>query len=66
MTTTDFITELFCRVDERLGNEKHVQAKLYASDVVTLALLYALKGLWPTSFLALAGAGLSALVSQFT
>jgi hypothetical protein len=44
MTTTDFITELFCRVDDHLGNEKHVQAKLYASEVVTIALLYALKG----------------------
>ena len=44
MTTTNFITELFCRVDDRLGNEKHSQAKLYASEVVTLALLYALKG----------------------
>jgi len=44
MTTTDFITELFCRVDNRLGNEKHAQANLYASEVVTLALLYALKG----------------------
>jgi hypothetical protein len=45
MTTIDFITELFCRVDDRLGPvQKHSQAKLYPSEVVTLALLYALKG----------------------
>ena len=45
MTTVDFITELFCRVDEQLKHvSKHSQAKLYPSEVVTLALLYALKG----------------------
>jgi len=44
MTTVDFITELFCRVDNQLGNAKHPLANLYASEVVTLALLYALKG----------------------
>lgn len=45
MTTVDFITELFCRVDEVLINDKkHSQAKLYPSEVVTLALLYALSG----------------------
>jgi hypothetical protein len=45
MTTVDFITELFCRVDEPLKHiGKHRQAKLYPSEVVTLALLYALKG----------------------
>lgn len=45
MTTVDLITELFCRVDERLHDvNKHSQAKLYPSEVVTLALLYVLKG----------------------
>jgi hypothetical protein len=45
MTTVDFITELFCRVDEPLKHiRKHSQAKLYPSEVVTLAFLYALKG----------------------
>lgn len=45
MTTVDFITELFCRVgDEIDDSEKHSQAKLYPSEVVTLALLYALSG----------------------
>jgi len=44
MTTDDFITELFYRVDNELGDAKHPLASLYASEVVTLALLHALKG----------------------
>ena len=45
MTTVDFITELFCRVDDQIGYlPKHSQARLYASEVVTLALLHALTG----------------------
>jgi len=45
MSTLDFIIELFCRVDDLLGAEpKHPQASLYPSEVLTLALLFALKG----------------------
>lgn len=45
MTTVDFITELFCPIDEKIDdNQKHSQAKLYPSEVVTLAFLYALSG----------------------
>lgn len=45
MTTVDFITVLFCIVDDQIGHmPKHSQAKLYPSEVVTLAMLYALKG----------------------
>ena len=45
MTTVDFITELFCKVDDQLGHlAKHRQAHLHPSEVVTLALLYALTG----------------------
>lgn len=45
MTTVDFITALFCRVDDALQDVRtHPQAKLCASEVVTLALLFALKG----------------------
>jgi hypothetical protein len=45
MTTVDFITELFCRVDEQIGYlPKHSQASLHPSEVMTLALLYALTG----------------------
>ena len=48
MTTLDFITQLFCRVDDKLTqankNQKHSKANLYPSEVVTIALLFALKG----------------------
>ena len=45
MTTVDFITGLFCRVDAEMKDvPKHPQAKLYPSEVVTIALLFALKG----------------------
>ena len=45
MTTVDFITELFCRVHDTVDDsQKHSQASLYPSEVVTLALLYALSG----------------------
>lgn len=45
MSTEEFIIDLFCRVDETLGPvPKHPQAGLWPSEVVTLALLFALKG----------------------
>jgi hypothetical protein len=45
MTTVDCITGLFCRVDDRMQDvPKHPQAHLYPSEVVTRALLFALKG----------------------
>jgi len=45
MTTVDLITELFCKVDDQIGYlTKHSQANLHPSEVVTLALLYALTG----------------------
>lgn len=45
MSDEDFIIELFCRIDDSLKNvPKHGQANLYPSEVVTLALLFALKG----------------------
>ena len=50
MTTIDFITELFCRVADQIVADKHSQAKLYPSEVVTLALLYALKGCGQRAF----------------
>ena len=54
MTIEDFITELFCHVDDELTeqgkNHKHSQAKLYPSEVVTLGLLYALKGCGQRAF----------------
>src|SRR5262247_2544465 len=45
MTTQDFIIALFYAVDqEMLEVPKHPDAKLYPSAMVTLALLFALKG----------------------
>src|SRR5437868_9838366 len=45
MTTQDFIIALFYAVDqEMLEVPKHPEAKLYPSEVVTLALLHAIKG----------------------
>ena len=45
MTTPDFIIALFYAVDqEMLEAPKHPEAKLYPSEVVTLALLHAIKG----------------------
>src|SRR6266849_6217550 len=45
MTTLEFITALFCQVDDHLpGIPKHPEAHLWPSEVVTLGLLHALKG----------------------
>jgi len=45
MSTLDFITELFSNIDDALQDvPKHSQAKLYPSEVVTIAILFALKG----------------------
>lgn len=45
MTQEHFIIELFCRVDDMLPKmQEHIQAKLSISELVTLGLLFALKG----------------------
>lgn len=45
MTTEDFISEVFYRVDETMKEvPKHPLASLWPSEVVTLGLLFALKG----------------------
>ena len=45
MSTQDFVIELFCRVDDRMREvPKHAQASLYPSEIVTLGLLFAIKG----------------------
>jgi hypothetical protein len=45
MTTTDIIIHLFCLVDDRMQDQpKHPQAILYPSELVTIGLLFALKG----------------------
>lgn len=51
MSTEEFIIDLFCRVDECIhAVPKHPQAMLYPSEVVTLALLFALKGTGERAF----------------
>ena len=51
MSTLDFITELFCRVDDVMHDvPKHNQASLHPSEVVTLALLFAIKGVGNRAF----------------
>ena len=45
MITVEFITALFYDVDEQLRTiPKHPEAHLWPSEVVTLGLLHALKG----------------------
>jgi len=51
MSTKDFITELFCRIDDQMGDvQKHSQANLYPSEIVTLGFLFALKGVSERAF----------------
>jgi hypothetical protein len=51
MTTQDFIIALFCQVDQEMTVvPKRPDAKLYPSEVVTLALLFALKGVGTRAF----------------
>jgi hypothetical protein len=51
MTTEDFISELFYRVDETMKDvPKHPLASLWPSEVVTLGLLFALKGVGDRAF----------------
>ncbi len=45
MTTEDIIAHIFCWVDDQMGDVKKVpQADLYSSKVVTIGILFALKG----------------------
>jgi hypothetical protein len=51
MITLDFITALFYEVDEQIGAiPKHPAAHLWPSEVVTLGLLHALKGVGNRAF----------------
>jgi hypothetical protein len=51
MTTQDFIMTLFCQVDDQMAAvPKRPDAKLYPSEVVTLALLFAIKGVGTRAF----------------
>jgi len=51
MTTEDFVTDLFFQIDDTLIElPKHPQAKLYPSEIVTLGILFALKGVGNRAF----------------
>lgn len=51
MTTENFIIDLFCRIDNDMQDvKKHNQAALYPSEVVTLAILFAIKGVGNRAF----------------
>lgn len=51
MTTEDFISELFYRIDDAMkGIPKHPQASLWPSEIVTLGVLFALKGVGNRAF----------------
>jgi hypothetical protein len=45
MTTEDIIIQMFCIVDDEMKDmPKHSQARLYPSELVTIGLLFAIKG----------------------
>jgi hypothetical protein len=51
MTDQDFITELFCKVADQMRQvPKHPQANLWPSEVTTLGLLHAIKGVGNRAF----------------
>jgi hypothetical protein len=51
MTTENFITDLFYHVDNQMGEvAKHPQSRLWPGEIVTLALLFALKGVGNRAF----------------
>ena len=48
MTTQDFITELFCQVDDQMRDvPKHSQALLWPSELVTIGMLHAITPHFP-------------------
>lgn len=51
MTTEDFIIDLFCRIDDQMKDvAKHSQAHLWPSEVVTVGVLFGLKGVGERAF----------------
>ncbi len=51
MTTEDFISELFYRVDEAMKPcPRHPQASLWPSEIVTRGVLFARKGVGTRAF----------------
>lgn len=51
MSTEDFIIELFYNIDNEMTDvNKHPQSSLYPSEIVTLAVLSAIKGVGSRAF----------------
>jgi len=51
MPVEDLITELFCRIDDAMPDvKKHPKAILYPSEIVTLTMLFAIKGVGNRAF----------------
>jgi hypothetical protein len=51
MTTEDFITELFCKVHDQMKDvPNHSQASLWPSELVTIGMLHAIKGVGNRAF----------------
>ncbi len=51
MTTEEMIINIFCRVDDKMSDiPKHSQANLFPCEVVTLAILFAIKGVGNRAF----------------
>ena len=51
MNIADFITELYCKIDDTLPNfPQHPQAVLSLSEVVTIGALYAMKNVSRRAF----------------
>ena len=51
MTTLDLILTLFCSIDDAMKDvPKHPQSHLYPSEIVTLAILFAIKGVGNRAF----------------
>ena len=64
MRTEDIIIRLFCMVDDKLAPvNKRKNAHLYPSEIVTIGILFALKGVHYRAFLSVAQRRLVALVS---
>jgi len=61
MTTVDYITELFCRVDDKIDDNKHKQAKLYPSSGY-LGVDVCSQKMWTTRLLAMVDQRLSSSV----
>jgi hypothetical protein len=65
MTTINFITELFCRIDDAMTDiRKDSQAILWPSEIVTLGVCSMPERRGQSGVLPLAGAGLWRVVSS--